>query len=148
MCYNVVMSPVSPRSVPPSCSEPRRPETTGPDSSGATDDETTNGRAASDPEGPLPGTVCEQFIRCGKPNCRCRKGEPHGPYFYRIWRDGPTVNKVYVCAQDLARVRGQCDQYRVLDEDLRALRARRLAYTARLQAQIRRSARLRQQRGS
>jgi len=96
-------------------------------------------------EGPLPGTVCEQFIRCGKANCRCRRGPLHGPYFYRVWRgDGRRVHKVYVKRTDAAQVRGQCDQYRALDEDLRALRARRLAYTARLWTQIRRSARLRQ----
>jgi len=98
-------------------------------------------------EEPLPGTVCAQFIQCGKPSCRCRKGLPHGPYFYRIWRNGRTVEKVYVRASDVARVRRQCAQYHVLNEELRALRARRLAYTARLWAQIRRSARLRQRRG-
>lgn len=95
-------------------------------------------------EGPLPGTVCEQFIRCGKANCHCQKGELHGPYFYRVWRNGRKVEKVYVKKAHAARVRAQCDQYRAFDEELRALRARSLAYTARLRAQIRRSARLRQ----
>jgi len=118
------MSLVSPQSASSSRLESPSPETTG----------VNFLEAAGDPEGPLPGTVCEQFIRCGKPHCRCWKGKPHGPYFYCVWRDGCTVNKVYVRAQDLARIRGQCSQYRVLDEDLRALRVRRLAYTARLQA--------------
>lgn len=111
-----------------------RPRTTGPDPF----------RAAGDLEEPLPGTVCAQFIQCGKPNCRCRKGLPHGPYFYRIWRNGRTVEKAYVRASDVERVRRQCAQYQALDEQLRALRARRLAYTARLWAQIRRSRRLRE----
>lgn len=102
--------------------------------------------AGADPEdsGPLPGTVCEQFIQCGKPRCRCRKGEPHGPYFYRIWRGaGGRVHKVYVKKADAQRVREQCDQHRAYDKDLRALRARRLAHTRRLRVQMRRSARLR-----
>ncbi len=101
--------------------------------------------ASGEEGGPLPGTVCEQFIQCGKPNCRCRDGLPHGPYFYRIWRgDGRTVHKVYVKRADAERVRAQCDQYRVLEAELRALRTRRLGYTARLRAQIRHCARLRQ----
>jgi len=87
-------------------------------------------------DGPLPGSVSEQFIRCGKPGCHCRRGQLHGPYFYRIWRDAPQaggkkgkVNKVYVKAADVAGVR--------------ALRARRVALTARLRLQVRRSRRLR-----
>jgi hypothetical protein len=24
----------------------------------------------------------ERFLKCGKPNCRCRLGEKHGPFFY------------------------------------------------------------------
>ena len=36
----------------------------------------------------LPGVVCPQWVRCGRPNCRCSKGQPHGPYFYRFWREG------------------------------------------------------------
>ena len=60
-------------------------------------------------DGPLPGSVSEQFIRCGKPGCHCRRGQLHGPYFYRIWRDAPQAggkkgkgNKVYVKAADVA----------------------------------------------
>jgi uncharacterized protein DUF6788 len=32
---------------------------------------------------PLPGAVCEQWKRCGKPNCRSGAGELHGPYLQR-----------------------------------------------------------------
>jgi len=126
---------MNPPGVSSSHSELLRPERIG----------TASSEVAGDPAEPLPGIVCSQFIQCGKPNCRCRKGMPHGPYFYRIWRDGRTVKKVYVRAQDVARVRGQCERYGVLDEELRALRARRLAYTARLWTQIRRSRRLREE---
>jgi len=24
----------------------------------------------------------ERFLKCGRPNCRCRQGEKHGPFFY------------------------------------------------------------------
>ena len=28
----------------------------------------------------LPGAVCQQWVKCGKPNCHCARGELHGPY--------------------------------------------------------------------
>ena len=31
---------------------------------------------------PLPGSLRRRMIKCGKKNCRCRKGELHGPYCY------------------------------------------------------------------
>lgn len=36
-------------------------------------------------------------IRCGKPSCRCARGELHGPYWYVYWRDsGGKLRKRYV----------------------------------------------------
>jgi uncharacterized coiled-coil DUF342 family protein len=31
---------------------------------------------------PLPGSIRRRMIKCGKKNCRCRKGQLHGPYCY------------------------------------------------------------------
>ncbi|MGB6163017.1 MAG: DUF6788 family protein [Pseudonocardiaceae bacterium] len=30
----------------------------------------------------LPGALVEQHRQCGKEGCRCRRGQPHGPYVY------------------------------------------------------------------
>lgn len=120
--------------------------------SGAADDPAPESVPMIDPQaedlrdarGPLPGTVSTQFIRCGKANCRCKAGLPHGHY-YRIWRgDAGKVHKVYVKPSEVAGVRACCDEYRVFDEHLRAGRARRKALTARLWVQIHRARRLRQ----
>src|SRR5438094_8233083 len=35
-----------------------------------------------DVEQVLAGALTEQARRCGKPGCRCERGEPHGPYAY------------------------------------------------------------------
>ena len=45
------------------------------------------------PSHPLEGEVCVQFIRCGKSGCRCQAGHLHGPYHYRVWREGAQVRK-------------------------------------------------------
>ncbi|MEM8549672.1 MAG: DUF6788 family protein [Verrucomicrobiota bacterium] len=60
----------------------------------------------------LPGTVCEQWKRCGKPACRCASGHPeelHGPYFYRFWREGGRLRKAYVPRDRVAEVRAACE---------------------------------------
>lgn len=68
----------------------------------------------------LPGTVHEQYIRCGKPNCRCAQGKLHGPYYYRFWRDrGGRLHKEYVHKADVEVVRAACEARR--DEDRAAL---------------------------
>ena len=35
-----------------------------------------------DVEQVLAGALTEQARRCGKPGCRCERGEPHGPYAF------------------------------------------------------------------
>jgi hypothetical protein len=30
----------------------------------------------------LRASFVESFVTCGKPNCRCARGERHGPFFY------------------------------------------------------------------
>jgi len=61
----------------------------------------------------LPGTVVAMRVTCGNPNCKCARGERHGPYFYRLYRDGcGKVRKAYVRPGDLAAVRAACDARR------------------------------------
>jgi uncharacterized coiled-coil DUF342 family protein len=33
---------------------------------------------------PLSGSLRRRMIRCGKQNCKCRKGQLHGPYHYFV----------------------------------------------------------------
>ena len=50
-------------------------------------------------------SVCPQWVRCGKPSCRCARGELHGPYFSLFWRAGGRLHKRYVRAADAASTR-------------------------------------------
>ena len=45
---------------------------------------------------PLPGSLQPEWKRCGKPGCRCARGELHGPYFYRYWYEAGRRRKAYV----------------------------------------------------
>lgn len=60
----------------------------------------------------MPGAVCTQMIRCGKPSCKCARGELHGPYFYRfVWEDGKQ-RKRYVRKEELQQIRAACAAYK------------------------------------
>lgn len=80
------------------------------------------------PENPLPktlpGAVCVQWVKCGKPSCKCARGELHGPYYYRfVWRKGKQ-RKLYVKHADAERIRQACEAYRNDAEKRRAERER------------------------
>ncbi|MGO8842723.1 MAG: DUF6788 family protein [Methyloceanibacter sp.] len=50
------------------------------------------------------GSLHLEFKRCGRPQCRCRRGLLHGPYVYRHWREAGRQRKVYVPMKRLGDV--------------------------------------------
>lgn len=38
----------------------------------------------------------DEMIRCGKEGCKCVRGELHGPYRYRYWRDNGRIKSKYM----------------------------------------------------
>ena len=84
----------------------------------------------------LPGCVIAQYRRCGRGNCRCATGPPHGPYFFHYWREGGRARKRYVARLDAPRVAALCDRYRARAPSRRAVR-RALRDCARLIAGLR-----------
>ena len=58
----------------------------------------------------LRGSLIAERKRCGKPNCRCARGELHGPYYYRRWRDeSGRQRKEYVPRERSAQMRRALD---------------------------------------
>lgn len=93
----------------------------------------------SDQPSPLEGEVCVQYIRCGKLGCRCQSGQRHGPYHYRIWREGAQVHKVYVKSSEVEAVKARCDAHRSLTRSLRDVRQARLKLIQNIQKEWRRT---------
>lgn len=91
---------------------------------------------------PLAGEVCEQYIRCGKPNCRCQDGRPHGPYYYRIWREGRQIHKVYVKSTEVEATQAACDAHKRLTKTLRDAKHLRLKLTQGILKEWRRTQKL------
>jgi hypothetical protein len=90
----------------------------------------------------LKGEISECYVVCGKPRCRCRTGERHGPYYYRVWREGDRTCKAYVKPEDLEEVRAACAAYRQARELLRAQQQRHHALVKQIHRQYRASRKL------
>ena len=73
---------------------------------------------------PLPktgaGALCRQWVRCGRPACRCASGTLHGPYHYLFWREGGRLRKRYLPAPAVAAVRSALSALRVERDEERA----------------------------
>ncbi len=52
--------------------------------------------------------------RCGKPGCRCTRGERHGPYWYVRWREDGRQRRRYVKPEELEAVRAEVNQLQML----------------------------------
>jgi hypothetical protein len=66
------------------------------------------------------GTVHTQWKRCGKPNCRCRNGQLHGPYYYHFWRENGRLRKRYLKPNQVDGVRVACAKRQQLRRELKA----------------------------
>ncbi len=54
------------------------------------------------------GTVHAQFVRCGKQNCKCSRGELHGAYYYHFVRVGGRLKKRYLKASEVEETQIAC----------------------------------------
>jgi hypothetical protein len=52
------------------------------------------------------------MVRCGKPNCKCARGELHGPYYYHFERLGGKLVKRYLKAAEVEQTRAACAAWR------------------------------------
>jgi hypothetical protein len=41
-------------------------------------------------------TYQQEYIKCGKPGCKCNDGDKHGPYWYAYWSEGNKTRKKYI----------------------------------------------------
>ena len=41
-------------------------------------------------------TQRREYVRCGKPNCKCAEGELHGPYWYEYWKEDGRSKSIYL----------------------------------------------------
>ncbi len=74
------------------------------------------------PKTALRGSVHFAFKACGKSGCRCQRGELHGPYWRRWWRDAGERHTEYVRLADVPRVVAAIGRWHELHPPARSLR--------------------------
>ncbi|MDQ3258204.1 MAG: hypothetical protein M3R15_30680 [Acidobacteriota bacterium] len=68
----------------------------------------------------MPGSVHQQYVRCGKATCKCARGELHGAYYYYFVRTAGTLTKRYLKAHEVEQVRVACLAWREEEKARRA----------------------------
>jgi hypothetical protein len=58
------------------------------------------------------GSVIEKYIRCGKENCKCKKGRGHGPMYYLSFKEEGATKLIYIPKSKVKKVREQVKQFR------------------------------------
>ena len=85
--------------------------------------------------GALPGSLQLEWRRCGKPGCRCARGDLHGPYFYRYWYEAGRRRKAYVPRDRVAEVAAGLVRWQELHPPVWAIR-QRLAELRRIEKEV------------
>ena len=67
----------------------------------------------------LRGSLVERYVTCGNPNCKCAKGERHGPVWYLTVTLGPgkTTGGI-VAPEKVEQVRGWVQNYQRVKDHL------------------------------
>ena len=70
----------------------------------------------------LRGSLMERYLTCGKPGCKCTRGERHGPVWYLsvTLRAGKTVG-MQVPKEKVERIRSWVENHRKVKESLEAI---------------------------
>ena len=67
----------------------------------------------------LRGSLVERFVSCGNPECRCARGQRHGPVWYLTVTLGAGRTTGWVVpAEQLDQVRRWIENYRRVKDDL------------------------------
>lgn len=70
----------------------------------------------------LRGSLLERPKFCGKPGCKCTRGEPHPPGLYLSRRVGDTARHLFIRSADHERARRQALNYKEFRQALRRWR--------------------------
>jgi hypothetical protein len=70
----------------------------------------------------LRGSLLERPKYCGKPGCKCTKGQPHPPGMYLSRRVGDTARHLFIRSADHARARREALSYKKFRQALRRWR--------------------------
>ncbi|KXA96403.1 hypothetical protein AKJ37_05320 [candidate division MSBL1 archaeon SCGC-AAA259I09] len=69
------------------------------------------------------GSIQKRMLTCGDPNCKCARGEKHGPYYYFTYTDPESGEPAQISLQEseVRDLRKRIENYQSFKENLREL---------------------------
>lgn len=67
-----------------------------------------------------PGSIQTRWVTCGSPDCRCKRGEKHGPYYYLSYKDRKTgkMKHLYIKQDQLDDLEERIKNYEKFKDEL------------------------------
>ena len=69
----------------------------------------------------LPGNLNAAYLICNRGNCKCTRGERHGPSWRLTWKEKQKTKILYVRNNEVKEVKTRTQQYTKAKEILRRL---------------------------
>lgn len=66
----------------------------------------------------LPVWITSQYTYCKKGNCKCTKGEPHGPFYYLFFKKAGKVVHKYLPEKKIDSISEQANAYKGYNQRL------------------------------
>jgi hypothetical protein len=60
----------------------------------------------------LPVWITSQYTYCKKGNCKCTRGQPHGPFYYAFFKKAGKVAHRYIPEDKIDSISAQANAYR------------------------------------
>lgn len=70
----------------------------------------------------LPGSLIKRYTVCGKPGCKCARGQKHGPFLYVSRKVGGKTRYSYVQAEKATKISPLVEEYQQYFERRRRIR--------------------------
>jgi hypothetical protein len=68
------------------------------------------------------GTIQPKLLTCGKPGCKCAKGEKHGPYQYLAYhKEDGSMEWIYIPKKELAQIKSRIENFENLEREIKEL---------------------------
>ena len=64
------------------------------------------------PKDMVAGSIYTVYKKCGNKNCRCSRGEPHGPFYYLSRKEGGKTKLTFVRRSDEDTIEERAYNYR------------------------------------
>ena len=64
------------------------------------------------PKDMVSGSIYSAYKKCGNKNCRCARGELHGPFYYLSRKEDGVTKLTFIRRADEDRITSQAENYR------------------------------------